>query len=92
MMLPVDITLVAEPAFRKWVEIYAKDEDKFFKVCCRSCIFRFRLILYYPKVLYLSFSTILYINKQQDFAAAFSKLLALGVPAAAAVKPWYQIW
>jgi catalase (peroxidase I) len=33
MMLPVDITLVAEPAFRKWVEIYAKDEDKFFKVC-----------------------------------------------------------
>lgn len=32
MMLPVDITLVAEPAFRKWVEVYAKDEDQFFKV------------------------------------------------------------
>jgi len=58
MMLPVDITLVAEPAFRKWVEIYAKDEDKFFK----------------------------------DFAAAFAKLLSLGVPSAAVAKPWYQIW
>ncbi|KAG7363815.1 hem peroxidase [Nitzschia inconspicua] len=57
MMLPVDLTLVAEPAFRKWVEIYAKDEDKFFK----------------------------------DFAAAFAKLLALGVPNAI-VKPWYQFW
>ena len=32
MMLPVDMMLVAEPAFKKWVEVYAKDEDKFFKV------------------------------------------------------------
>ena len=30
----------------------------------------------------------------QDFASAFAKLLALGVPAAAVPigKPWYQIW
>jgi catalase (peroxidase I) len=32
MMLPIDLALIQEPAFRKWVEVYAKDEDKFFKV------------------------------------------------------------
>merc|ERR1712107_553323 len=60
MMLPTDIMLIAEPAFKKWVELYAKDEDAFFT----------------------------------DFASAFSKLLALGVPAAAVPigKPWYQFW
>lgn len=31
MMLPTDIMLIAEPAFKKWVDVYAKDEDKFFK-------------------------------------------------------------
>lgn len=31
MMLPVDISLMQEPAFRKWVLVYAKDEDKFFQ-------------------------------------------------------------
>eukprot|EP00529_Nitzschia_sp_RCC80_P029791 CAMPEP_0113454324 /NCGR_PEP_ID=MMETSP0014_2-20120614/7804_1 /TAXON_ID=2857 /ORGANISM="Nitzschia sp." /LENGTH=316 /DNA_ID=CAMNT_0000345725 /DNA_START=220 /DNA_END=1167 /DNA_ORIENTATION=+ /assembly_acc=CAM_ASM_000159 len=31
MMLPTDIMLVAEPDFKKWVEVYAKDEDKFFQ-------------------------------------------------------------
>lgn len=30
MMLPSDMMLIADPAFRKWVEIYAKDEDRFF--------------------------------------------------------------
>jgi cytochrome c peroxidase len=35
MMLPSDMVLIAEPAFRKWVEIFAKDEDKFFKVSLR---------------------------------------------------------
>ena len=30
MMLPVDLMLIAEPAFKKWVEVYAKDEDLFF--------------------------------------------------------------
>ena len=32
MMLPVDMMLIMEPAFKKYVEIYAKDEDKFFTV------------------------------------------------------------
>lgn len=31
MMLPSDVALVADPAFKKWVEIYAKDEDRFFR-------------------------------------------------------------
>jgi hypothetical protein len=36
MVLPVDVVLVAEPAFCKQVEVYAEDEDKFFKVCTAS--------------------------------------------------------
>jgi cytochrome c peroxidase len=31
MMLPSDLALVTDPAFRKYVEVYAKDEDRFFK-------------------------------------------------------------
>lgn len=31
MMLPSDMALIADPVFKKWVEVYAKDEDKFFK-------------------------------------------------------------
>lgn len=31
MMLPSDIALIADPAFKKWVEIYANDEDRFFR-------------------------------------------------------------
>lgn len=31
MMLPSDMVLIADPVFKKWVEVYAKDEDKFFK-------------------------------------------------------------
>lgn len=57
MMLPSDMALLADPALKKWVEIYAKDENKFFT----------------------------------DFAAAFSKLLHLGVPISP-LKPWYQFW
>jgi cytochrome c peroxidase len=45
MMLPADLWLVEDPEFRKVVELYAKDEQAFFK----------------------------------DFAAAFGKLLELGV-------------
>jgi catalase (peroxidase I) len=30
MMLPTDIMLIAEPEFKKWVEVYAKDEVGFF--------------------------------------------------------------
>lgn len=52
-----DLALLADPEFKKCVEMYAKDEELFFK----------------------------------DFAAAFAKLLELGVPFAA-TKPWYKIW
>ena len=31
MMLPSDIFLIADPEFKKWVEIYAKDETRFYK-------------------------------------------------------------
>ena len=30
MMLPSDIVLISDPEFKKWVEVYAKDEDKFY--------------------------------------------------------------
>jgi cytochrome c peroxidase len=30
MMLPSDMALIADPALKKWVEVYAKDQDKFF--------------------------------------------------------------
>lgn len=30
MMLPSDMILVEDPSFKKWVELYAKDEDLFF--------------------------------------------------------------
>jgi len=28
MMLPADLALIEDPAFKKWVEVYAKDEEK----------------------------------------------------------------
>ena len=31
MMLPSDIFLMADPEFKKWVLIYAKDEARFYK-------------------------------------------------------------
>ena len=46
MMLPTDMMLIAEPAFKKFVAIYAKDEDKFFTVSFCSDCFRFRFIKY----------------------------------------------
>lgn len=30
MMLPADLALMQDPAFRKFVELYAKDETAFF--------------------------------------------------------------
>jgi cytochrome c peroxidase len=47
MMLPGDLALIIDPNFRKYVEVYAKDKDAFFK----------------------------------DFAAAFGRMIAFGVPA-----------
>ncbi len=29
MMLPADLALINDPEFRKWVEVYAKDANKF---------------------------------------------------------------
>ena len=31
MMLPSDLALLEDPAFKKYVELFAKDEDLFFK-------------------------------------------------------------
>jgi len=31
MMLPADLALIEDPEFKKWVVIYAKDEERFFK-------------------------------------------------------------
>jgi len=53
MMLPADMALLWDKKFKKFVDLYAKDEDKFFA----------------------------------DFAAAFSKLMELGVPFASAASP-----
>ena len=30
MMLPTDMVLLDDPSFKRWVEVYAKDEEKFF--------------------------------------------------------------
>ncbi|OZJ01440.1 hypothetical protein BZG36_05620 [Bifiguratus adelaidae] len=52
MMLPAEMTLAWDKEFKKWAQIYAKDQDKWF----------------------------------EDFSAAFSKLMELGVPYAADTK------
>lgn len=31
MMLPTDMELVKDPEFKKWVDVYAQDKDKFYK-------------------------------------------------------------
>lgn len=31
MMLPTDLALMADPTFKHWVEVYAKDKEKFFE-------------------------------------------------------------
>jgi catalase (peroxidase I) len=36
MMLPADLAFLQDPAFRHWVEIYAKDEDRFFADFARA--------------------------------------------------------
>ena len=39
MMLPSDIYLIKDPEFKKWVEIYAKDEGRFnkdFGTCAKA--------------------------------------------------------
>ncbi|CCX33570.1 heme peroxidase [Pyronema domesticum] len=43
MMLPADMALVNDKAFRKYVEIYAKDQDAFFKDFSAVCVKLFEL-------------------------------------------------
>ncbi|CZS94375.1 probable ascorbate peroxidase [Rhynchosporium agropyri] len=43
MMLPTDIALVSDKAFKKWVEVYAKDNDRFFKDFSAVCVKLFEL-------------------------------------------------
>ena len=31
MMLPTDLALISDPSFKKWVEVYAGDRDKFYE-------------------------------------------------------------
>ena len=41
MMLPTDMALIWDKKFRPYVELYAKDQDKFFQVgvlCQKSCL------------------------------------------------------
>ena len=88
MMLPSDLYLIADPEFKKWVEVYAKDENRFFKdfgkqsLSCWSLMLSRRCPLGLETHSFYAYST----------AAAFGKLLSLGVPGVSAVKPWYQIW
>lgn len=43
MMLPGDMALAKDKNFRKYVEIYAKDEDKFFQDFSKACATLFEL-------------------------------------------------
>ena len=83
MMLPSDLFLLADPEFKKWVEVYAKDENKFFKDFGE----------YNDHFIDIAVKTIcLTIDLLWHAASAFGKLLSLGVPSATVVKPWYQFW
>ncbi|KAF9190645.1 heme peroxidase [Haplosporangium sp. Z 767] len=43
MMLPADMAMAKDKEFRKWVEIYAKDEQKFFEDFSKACSKLFEL-------------------------------------------------
>ncbi|KAG0366120.1 heme peroxidase, partial [Gamsiella multidivaricata] len=43
MMLPSDMALTKDKEFKKWVEIYAKDEKKFFEDFSKACTKLFEL-------------------------------------------------
>jgi len=58
MMLPADLAFLQDPAFKKHVDQYAKDEKLFFK----------------------------------DFAAAFSKLIHLGVAKPCGIFNLFGLW
>ena len=78
MMLPTDMALIWDKKFKPYVQQYAQDEELFFKVppttsCCGSCL---------PclSITCLQLSEGQTHGMLQDFAAAFSKLMELGVP------------
>lgn len=43
MMLPADMSLIKDKSFRKYVEQYAKDEDKFFQDFSKAAATLFEL-------------------------------------------------
>lgn len=43
MMLPTDVALVSDKAFKSWVEKYAKDNELFFKDFSNVCTKLFEL-------------------------------------------------
>ena len=73
MMLPSDLALIEDPAFKKYVELFAKDEDLFFKGS-------------YSPIIHLSYSLSSLHDNCIEFSSAFSKLLQAGVPAPAPKK------
>ena len=55
MMLPADLALIQDPEFRKYVEIYAKDEDLFFKDFAKAFSKLLELGVAFPKPWYKKF-------------------------------------
>ena len=49
MMLPSDIALIEDPEFRKYVEMYAKDEDLFFAHFAKAFSKLLELGVQFPK-------------------------------------------
>lgn len=49
MMLPTDMALVQDKEFRKWVELYAKDNDAFFKDFSAAVLKLFELGVPFPQ-------------------------------------------
>ena len=49
MMLPSDIALIEDPEFKKYVEMYAKDEDLFFKHFAKAFSKLLELGVQFPK-------------------------------------------
>ena len=52
MMLPSDIALIEDPEFKKYVEMYAKDENLFFKHFAKAFSKLLELGVQFPKPWY----------------------------------------
>uniref|UniRef100_A0A803NP72 L-ascorbate peroxidase n=1 Tax=Cannabis sativa TaxID=3483 RepID=A0A803NP72_CANSA len=75
LKLPTDIALLDDPAFRGYVELYAKDEDAFFKDYAES----------HKKLSELGFSPVRSSNKEFAKSSVIIAQSAVGVAVAAAV-------